>query len=180
MDQVGRPQRQEESSARGHHVRFSGALRCANRDPTTLDLGTAQTGAIVRRFTHKNRAAPDLQGLGQTRTSRQDDLPLPLFAFRGVTPLVLRTASSVSHRRSHRYSETVNGRISSAACSSSASRRVSSQQRGAQRTPQCRRPLCSWDTSGISHRLTATTRAVWLRRRRGLAYFDLPFVKPRL
>jgi len=114
MDQVGRPQRQEESSARGHHVRFSGALRCANRDPTTLDLGTAQTGAIVRRFTHKNRAAPDLQGLGQTRTSRQDDLPLPLFAFRGVTPLVLRTASSVSHRRSHRYSETVNGRISSA------------------------------------------------------------------
>ena len=48
---------------------------------TALRLGTAETEAILRRFTKQQRAAPDLQGLCRAGQGHQDDLPLPVPAF---------------------------------------------------------------------------------------------------
>jgi Tn3 transposase DDE domain len=53
---------------------------------TALRLGTAETEAILRRFTKYNVQHPHLQGLCRTRQGHQDDLPMSVSAFEGVAP----------------------------------------------------------------------------------------------
>ena len=51
---------------------------------TALRLGTAETEAILRRFTREQPQAPDLPGAGRAGQGDQDDLPVPVSALRGA------------------------------------------------------------------------------------------------
>ena len=59
---------------------------------TALRLGTAETEAILRRFTKKNVQHPTYKALCRTGQGHQDDLPLPVSAFRSVAPRDQRRA----------------------------------------------------------------------------------------
>ena len=53
---------------------------------TALRLGTAETEAILRRFTRNNVQHPTYKALAELGKARQDDLPLPLPAVGGAAP----------------------------------------------------------------------------------------------
>jgi TnpA family transposase len=62
---------------------------------TALRLGTAETEAILRRFTQQ-RSAPNVQGAVRTRPRRKNHLPCPLPAQQGAAP---RNPRGPQHRR---------------------------------------------------------------------------------
>jgi TnpA family transposase len=53
---------------------------------TALRLGTAETEALLRRFTKKNVQHPSYKALAELVEGDQDDLPVPVSAFRSVAP----------------------------------------------------------------------------------------------
>ena len=65
---------------------------------TALRLGTAETEAILRRFTRGNLKHPTYQALAELGKVKKTDLPLPVPPLRGASPRGRRKRSNVVER----------------------------------------------------------------------------------